>query len=215
MRPLLWTAALVTAGCGWDLDLDFHSEGTAVTATARGDGTTEVHICAGPRDLFTCDDAVGFTVAMDDALVTNDALHEGLFGGRSAYFRGDRPGGTIIVTRDHDGAEMSVELPAPFVVTGPADGTTVTRRDGLSVQLDPPAGDVSWIATATCGAATITTTGEGTTIRGGALPEISGSSCALELLVERRRDGRVDRAFAEDSHIRGVQQRALELRLAP
>lgn len=217
MRTLLWGMLLAT-GCGLDLALDLTSEGTDVTATAFGNGTTEVTICAGPRGLLSCNDDVGFTVTMDDQMVTGDALQHLLFGGRTAYLRGERPGAEIVVTRAGDGAKMSVELPAPFRVVAPLDGATVSRRQGFTLRLDPSsdlAGAVRWIATATCGETITSSSGDGTTLRGGSLPEMTGASCELELLVERSREGHVGRGFADDSHIRGVQRRAVVLQLTP
>jgi len=207
--------ALLGAGC-FDLELDFSSEGTSVTATARGDGTTEVRICAGPRDLLSCNDATGFTVSLGDQVVEDDAIAHQLFGGRLAIVHDDRPGATVVVTRDRDGAAMSAELPPPFAITSPADGAVLSRREGVRLRWSATRDEVLWLTSSTCGTTAGRTDDDaGTTLRGSELPEVTGGACDVELTVEHRRAGRVGRGFPDDSDIHGVQQRSVHVRLVP
>lgn len=215
MRPTL-ALPLFLLGCA--PDLDFSSDATTVTATAREDGTTEVRVCAGPSDLFSCNDREAFRVAVGDAVLEGDDFTTQLFGGQLAYVRdaGDAP---IVVTRLRDGAQMSVSLPPRFALSGPAAGTTISRREGLRLAWDA-SGRMAWSATADCADGSFAvrsgeTSARSLALRGDGLPAVGAGGCRLTVAVDLTRGGAVDDAFADGSGINGVRERTLVLALAP
>jgi hypothetical protein len=218
MRRLV-ILSLLGAACG-DLELDLSSEGTAVTATAGGDGTIEVLICAGPRELLSCNEAPRFTVSMGAQVVGEEQVAPRLFGERVALLDEDPPGQTVVVRRAADGAEMSVALPPPFALTAPADGAMVSRAAGVTLRWTPAHDDTAWKTVTTCGAAVTAQVGDAgrdaVTLRGDAFPEVgAGVACEVEVTIEHRRSGEVGRGYPPGSHIRGVQARTVRLRLTP
>jgi hypothetical protein len=219
MRTLVWLP-LFLYGCA--PTLDFETDATAVTATAREDGTVEVSICAGPRELFSCNDAEAFRVAVGDSVLEGDELNQPLLGGQRAYFADAGAGARVVVTRLRDGAEMSATLPARFAIVGPPAGSTVSRAGGLTVRWDV-AGDVSWSWGSTCGdgafEARADDVDEGdrhVTLRGSALPAVpAGGECELTMNVGLRKAGEVSGRYADGSGIAAVRERSLTVRLVP
>lgn len=219
MAILRMLPAVVLAAACANLDLDLGSEGTSVTATARGDGTTEVAICGGPHEFLSCSDADRFSVSMGAQVVEDDDIATQLFGGRLAYLDDDRAGATIVVRRVRDGAEMSVELPAAFSLTAPAAGAVVSRAAGVTLRWTGHSDDVTWSVKGSCGDLLVGNLGDvhrgddSVTLRGDALP--GSGSCELDLAIAHRRTGHVGRGFPDESGIVGVQERSVHVRLVP
>src|SRR5262249_33352545 len=117
LRPVSMRAIglLLLAGCS--LDLDLTSDATSIRATARGDGTTEVRVCAGPSGLLSCNAKETFHVTVAGAAA--DAVPD-LSGGLVATLPVDGEGASIVVRRARDGATATAVLPEPFQIGGPA-----------------------------------------------------------------------------------------------
>src|SRR5439155_18743560 len=125
-----WAPLLLLTGC---MNLDFHSDGTSITATGHDDGSTDVSICAGPSELLSCNSAPTFQVQIGPEQATASAGFLDLFGTLSASFPTNATDSVILVTRS-DGANAVVSLPPTFELAGPTGAHSV--HDQVQVTWD-------------------------------------------------------------------------------
>jgi hypothetical protein len=84
------------------------------------------------------------------------------------------------------------------------------------------AGDAGWSWTSTCDDGAFDAVADDVadgdrhlTLRGSALPEVTGGGCELTVAIGLRRGGRVSGRFADGSTIHAVRERSLTVRLVP
>ena len=123
--PLL----LLVAACNYDLDLT--TDGTTMSAVARAGATTQVTVCPGPHGIFDCAEG-NFHASLGNV---DQPTSPTFLGGSAATFPAAT--GTVVVTRDGDGARASVDLPPAFTglsVERGDDGVTLRwGRDSLGL----------------------------------------------------------------------------------
>ena len=212
----LWFVAL--AGCG--VDLDFTSDATSIRATARGDGTTEVRVCAGPSGLLSCNAMESFHVTMDGSQADTAPV---LYGGLSATLPIDQAGVAVVVTRGRDGASATTVLPEPYRLDGPGASDRVSRTGGPVTVTWTPSGRADrmlWLLDTTCGSETSAVLGDtiadtgSVAISTARFPGRPDVDCGATVTLRREHDGSVT-AFEAHSTIVGAQERSATFQLVP
>jgi hypothetical protein len=212
MRTTFALSLFLSHAAACDMDLSLESPGTSITATAAGDGTTGVVICAGPRGLLDCNTAETFTVALDGVEV-EARLPLFSFGQQYAWFEVGEPGSEVLVTRHRDGATARVTLPEEFELEVRQDGDVELRWSPSGTE-DP----VRWTAIRDCDGGFSASYGDdedddgASSIDRDELPESSGScGDAVSIELARQREGTLSAGFEEESTIAGRQVRQARL----
>jgi hypothetical protein len=146
MQRILGASLLAIAAC---TPIDFHSEATTVTATGRA-GTVDVSICAGPSDLLDCnEDHESFQVLLgnDSQEATEGFLSLGTL---DAVFSTDVAEAPITVVCD--AATIGTgSMPAPFTLSSPDAGATISRGGHVHLAWDADGADhMAWTVDLAC-----------------------------------------------------------------